>query len=102
MAIDKNSNVYNLLLTTSDGVTIGLRITLTCTVKVTTCKSMISQHVPPLMGLIGLVVTTSCCLGSNPKVDDVALVIFMLVPISTNTKKGGSYLKSVNLGNLNW
>jgi hypothetical protein len=26
-------------------------------------------------------------LGSNPKVDDVTLIVFVLVPISTNTKK---------------
>jgi hypothetical protein len=63
---------------------------------------MISQHVPPLMGLIGLVVTIDSSFGSNPKVDDVALNVFVLVPISTNTKKGGSYFKSTNLGNSSW
>jgi hypothetical protein len=54
------------------------------------------------MGLIGLVVTIDFSFGSNPKVDDVALNVFVLVPISTNTKKGGSYFKSTNLGNSSW
>jgi hypothetical protein len=41
MEIDKISKVFNLLLATSDGVTIGLGITLSNIAKVTTCKSMI-------------------------------------------------------------
>jgi hypothetical protein len=99
MAINENSKVFNLLLIINDGITISSGITLTCIAKVTTCKNMISQHVPPLMGLIGLVIITCCSLGSNLKVDDVAIVIFKLVPISTNTQKGGSYLKSASLDN---
>jgi hypothetical protein len=39
------------------------------------------------MGQIGLVVIIGCSLGSNPKVDDVAFIVFVLVLISTNTKK---------------
>jgi hypothetical protein len=46
------------------------------------------------MGLIGLVIITYCPFLSGPKVDDVALVVLVLVLISTDTKKGGSYLKS--------
>jgi hypothetical protein len=53
---------------------------------------MISKHVPPLMGLISLVIT-SCSLGLGPKVND-ALVVLVLVLISTYTKEVGSYLKS--------
>jgi hypothetical protein len=48
---------------------------------------MISKHVPPLSGVIGLVATTSCTLVS------VAGVL-LLVPISTNMKLGSLYLKS--------
>jgi hypothetical protein len=36
------------------------------------------QYVPPLMGLIDLVVTIGCSLGSNPKVDNVALVALVV------------------------
>ncbi len=53
---------------------------------------MISKLVPLLMGLVGLVVTC-CYLRSSPKVDDVTPIVLVLVPISTNTKEGGSYLK---------
>jgi len=52
------------------------------------------KFVPPIVGLVGLVVTTSYspwC--SNPKVVDVAPIAFVLVPISIYTKVGGIYLK---------
>jgi hypothetical protein len=50
--------------------------------------------VPPIVGLVGLVVTINYspwC--SNPKVVDVAPIAFVLVPISIYTKVGGIYLK---------
>lgn len=46
---------------------------------------MTSKLIPPLSGLTSLVVATSCT--TNGVVVDVLL----LVPISTNTKLGGSY-----------
>jgi len=45
---------------------------------------MIYKPIPPLSGLISLV--TSCT------IDGIARTL-LLVPISTNTKLGGSYLK---------
>ncbi len=93
MVVKKNSKDSNPLLTTNDGVT-SSTITSKSIVKVITCKGMISKHVPPLMGLIGLVITTCCSLGLGPKVNDVALVVLVLVLISIDTKEGGSYLKS--------
>jgi hypothetical protein len=48
---------------------------------------MTSKHVPPLSGLIGLVMAIGCTTNS---VDGTLL----LVPISTNMKLGGLYLKS--------
>jgi hypothetical protein len=39
------------------------------------------------------VVTIGCSLGSCSKVNDVALVGLVLIPISIDTKEGGSYLK---------
>jgi hypothetical protein len=45
---------------------------------------MIFKHVPPLNGLIGLV--TGCT------IDGIARTL-LLVPISTNTKLNGLYLK---------
>ncbi len=92
MVVNKNSKYSNPLLTTNDGVT-SSRITSTSIIKVITGKGMISKHVPPLMGLIGLVITC-CSLGLGPKVNDVALVVLVLVLISIDTKEGGSYLKS--------
>jgi hypothetical protein len=53
---------------------------------------MISKLVPLLMGLVGLVVTCFY-LRSSPKIDDVTTIVLVLVPISTYTKEGGSYLK---------
>jgi hypothetical protein len=41
MVVVKNSKVPTLVLTTRVGVTIGSRITLTCTIKVIICKGMI-------------------------------------------------------------
>jgi hypothetical protein len=60
-------------------------VTKTSMVKVWISKGMISKHVPPLSGLIGLVIgyTTNGITGT-----------MLLVPISTNTKLGVSYLKS--------
>jgi hypothetical protein len=46
---------------------------------------MISKHVPPLSGLIGLVI--GCTTNGVTRT-------LLLVPISTYTKLGGSYLKS--------
>jgi hypothetical protein len=52
------------------------------------------KHIPPLIKLVGLVVTTCCSPCSNPDVDDVVThVTFVLVLISTYTKVGGIYLK---------
>ncbi len=51
---------------------------------------MISKLVPPFSGLTGLV--TSCTING-------VAIILLLVPISTNTKLGGSYLK---LGTTFW
>jgi hypothetical protein len=48
---------------------------------------MISKLVPPLNGLIGLVMATRCTI-------DGVVGVLLLVPISTHTKLGGSYLKS--------
>jgi len=41
IVVVKNSKVPTLVLTTRVGVTIGSRITLTCTIKVIICKGMI-------------------------------------------------------------
>jgi hypothetical protein len=41
MVVFRNSKVHTLVLTTRVGVTIGSRITLTCTTKVIICKGMI-------------------------------------------------------------
>jgi len=79
-----------LLLTTNDGVTTCSIITSTNIVKVATIKAMILKYVPPLIGLTNLVVTTCRSLCSNTKVNDVAHVALILVPISKDTKKGGS------------
>jgi hypothetical protein len=48
---------------------------------------MISKLVPPLSGITGLIMATCCTING------VASVL-LLVPISKNTKLGGSYLKS--------
>jgi hypothetical protein len=82
-----------LLLTTNDGVTTCSIITSTSIVKVATIKVMILKHVPPLIGLTNLVVTTCRSICSNTKVNDVAHVALILAPISKDTKTGGSYLK---------
>jgi hypothetical protein len=47
---------------------------------------MILKKFPPLNGLIGLVMPIGCT------IDDI-VGILLLVPISTYTKLGGSYLK---------
>ncbi len=86
MVIGRNSKDSNILLTTSDGVTTGLEITSISTTKIITCKGMISKHVPPLIGLMSLVVPTSCSLCLDLKVNDIAHVALVLVLISTNTK----------------
>jgi len=57
----------------------------TCIVKFWTGKGMISKHVPPLNGLIGLVTSYTT---------NGITATLLLVPISTNTKLGGLYLKS--------
>ncbi len=62
-------------------------ITKTCIIKVNASKGMISKLLPPLRGLIGLVMPTSCT------IDGVARTL-LLVLISRNTKLRGSYLKS--------
>jgi len=62
MVVGKNSKDSNLLSTTSDGLTTGLELTSISTTKIITCKGMISKHVPPLIGLMSLVVPTSCSL----------------------------------------
>jgi hypothetical protein len=86
MVVGKNSKDSNLLSTRSDGVTIGLEITSISTTKIITCKGMISKHVPLLIGLMSLVVPTSCSLCLDLKVNDIENVALVLVPISTNTK----------------
>jgi hypothetical protein len=88
MVVNKNFKVSNLLLTTSDDITTCLIITSTSIVKVVTNKGMILKHVPPLIGLTGLVVTIGCSLCSNTKINDVAHVALILVPISKDTKEG--------------
>jgi hypothetical protein len=47
---------------------------------------MISKHVPPLNGLISLVMATNYTTYG-------VVGTLMLIPISTNMKLGGSYLK---------
>jgi len=59
--------------------------TRTCIIKVWTCKGMIFNLVPPLNGLIGLVMATST-------IDGIARTL-LLVPIFKNTKLRGSYFK---------
>jgi hypothetical protein len=86
MIIGRNSKDFDLLLTTSDGVTTSLEITSISTTKVITSKGMISKDVPPLIGLMSLVVPTNCSLCLDLKVNDIAHVALVLVPISTNTK----------------
>jgi len=85
-----------LQLTTSDRVTTSSTITSIGTSMVTIGKGrcISSKHIPPLMKLVGLVVTTYCSPCSNPKVDDVVThVTFVLVLISTYTKICEIYLK---------
>ncbi len=67
-------------------------VTWTCMVKIWTCKGTISKHVPPLSGLIGLILATSCT-------TNVVVSILLLVLISTYTKLRGLYLK---LGKVVW
>lgn len=62
MVVGKNSKNSNLLSTTSDGLTTSLKLTSISTTKIITCKGMIFKHVPPLIGLMSLVVPTSCSL----------------------------------------
>jgi hypothetical protein len=68
-----------MLFTTNDDVSTSIAT-------VTTSKGLISRLVPPLMGLIDLVVTTSCPPRLGPKVDDVAPIVLALVPISIHKK----------------
>jgi hypothetical protein len=70
MALERNFKVSNLLLTTNDGALTSSKITSIGIVKVTKGKGMIFRHVPPLMRLLGLVVTIGCFLGLGPKVND--------------------------------
>jgi hypothetical protein len=56
-------------------------------IKVWTGKGMISKLVPPLNGLTSLVAV------AGYTIDGVTRIL-LLVPISINTKLGGSYLKS--------
>jgi len=51
-------------------------------------KGIISKPGPPLNGLISLVMATGCTI-------DGVIGTLLLVPISTYTKLGGSYLKFV-------
>ncbi len=93
---NKNSNGSILLLTISDGITIGLVVITTYTTMVTIGKGggISFKLVPPIVGLASLVITTNYspwC--SSPKVLDVAPIVFVLVRISTYTKGGGIYLK---------
>jgi len=60
-------------------------VTRTSIIKVWIGKGMISKLVPPLNGLTSLVVGYTT---------DGVTRILLLVPISINTKLGGSYLKS--------
>ncbi len=60
-------------------------VTKTSMVKVWIGKGMISKHVPPLSGLIGLLIGYG--------IDGITGSLLM-VPISINTKFGVSYLKS--------
>jgi hypothetical protein len=53
---------------------------------------MISKHVPPLSGLIGLVMAIGCTANA-------IVGTLLLVPISTNTKLSGLFLK---LGKVIW
>ncbi len=89
MVIKRNFKVFNLLLTTNDGALTSSKIISTSTVKVTTNKSMIF-NVPPLMGLLGLVVIIGFFLGLGPKVNDPCDGSNLHI----HQKKGGSYLKS--------
>lgn len=52
------------------------------------------KHVIHLIGLFNLVVTIGYSPCSYPKVDDVAHVAFVLIPISIGTKVGGVCLQS--------
>jgi hypothetical protein len=54
---------------------------------VQTCKGMTSKCVPPLNGLIGLVIAIGCTI-------DVIVGTLLLIPIFTYTKLKGPYLKS--------
>ncbi len=69
-----------MLFTTNDDVSTSI-------VTVTTSKGMISRLVPPLMGLTGLVVTTSCPPRLGPKVNDFAPIVLVLVPVSKDKKR---------------
>lgn len=80
MVVDKNFKALNMLFTTNDDVSTSIAT-------VTTSKGMISRLIPPLMGLTSLVVTTGCPPRSSPKVDDVALVVLVLVPISIDKRR---------------
>jgi hypothetical protein len=76
MVIVRNFKVPTLVLTTKVGVA-------TCTTKVTIGKGMILKLVPPLIWLTSWMVTIDCSLQVGLKVDDVAHVVLVLVPIST-------------------
>jgi len=76
--LDLSLSSTSLLTTMLIGISIG---------KIKICKGMLSKHVPPLSGPIGLVMAIGCTTNG-------VVGILLLVPISTNTKLGGLYLKS--------
>jgi hypothetical protein len=57
-----------------------IMVTKTCIIKVWTCKGIISKHVPPLSGLIGLITSYTI---------DGIVGTLLVVPISTYTKFEG-------------
>jgi hypothetical protein len=81
-----SSSTYSLLnLTLLSTGWLTTVVIETSIVKVWTCKGMISKLVPPPSGLISLIISYTTY--------GVARTL-LLVPISINTKLGGSYLKS--------
>jgi hypothetical protein len=101
--VDKNSKDSTLLSNTMNEGSIGSTYSLvglslplisslttvatwTCMVKVWRCMGMIFEHVPPLSGLTSLVMTTSCNTNGVGRA-------LLLVPIFTDTKLRGLYLK---------
>jgi len=110
--VDKNSNGFILLLvakvsTGSISFSIGLvlsligstMVTLIGTIEILTIKSTISKFVPSLNGLIGFVIIIGYYFCLEIEMWEVALVVLILVSISTYTKSGGTYL---NYGKAMW